>query len=148
MGKIAIKRGIPTLLRYFNKITANFVLKKYGKAKIITATNVFAHIDNIDDLMRNILKLIKEDGVFITESHYLLDIEQTLQFDSIYHEHLKSYSVKDLVSSKELANAYSTSEASVVTHCNNFCLPKILLLLSSLDLYLYLFFDSLFSKIC
>ena len=96
MGKIAIKRGIPTLLRYFNKITANFVLKKYGKAKIITATNVFAHIENVDQLMKNILKILDKNGIFISESHYLVSLIKTNQYDTIYHEHLRYYSLSSL----------------------------------------------------
>ena len=96
VGKIAIKRGIPTLLRYFDKTTANFVLKKYGKAKIITATNVFAHIENIDQLMKNILKILDKNGIFISESHYLVSLIKTNQYDTIYHEHLRYYSLSSL----------------------------------------------------
>ena len=96
IGKIAIKRGIPTLLRYFNKTTANFVLKKHGKAKIITATNVFAHIENVDQLMKNILKILDKNGIFISESHYLVSLIKTNQYDTIYHEHLRYYSLSSL----------------------------------------------------
>ena len=96
IGKIAIKRGIPTLLRYFDKTTANFVLKKYGKAKIITATNVFAHIENVDQLMKNILKILDKNGIFISESHYLVSLIKTNQYDTIYHEHLRYYSLSSL----------------------------------------------------
>ena len=96
VGNIAIKRGIPTLLRYFDKTTANFVLKKYGKAKIITATNVFAHIENVDQLMKNILKILDENGIFISESHYLVSLIKTNQYDTIYHEHLRYYSLSSL----------------------------------------------------
>ena len=96
IGKLAIKKGIPTLLNYFDKKTANLIKKKYGQAKIITATNVFAHIDNIKELMGNVLKILKNDGVFITESHYLMPLIQDLQYDTIYHEHLRYYSLTSL----------------------------------------------------
>ena len=96
MGNIAIKRGIPTLLRYFDKATVNFVRKKYGKAKIITATNVFAHIENVDQLMKNILKILDKNGIFISESHYLVSLIKTNQYDTIYHEHLRYYSLSSL----------------------------------------------------
>jgi hypothetical protein len=96
IGKIAIRRGIPTLIRYFDKPTVNMVTKKYGKAKIITATNVFAHIENVTELMRNILKVLDKDGVFISESHYLVSLIQTNQYDTIYHEHLRYYSLTSL----------------------------------------------------
>ena len=96
IGKLAIKKGIPTLLRYFDKNSANLIQKKYGKAKIITATNVFAHIDNITELMNNVLKVLKNDGVFVTESHYLMPLIKDLQYDTIYHEHLRYYSLTSL----------------------------------------------------
>ena len=96
IGKLAIKKGIPTIIDYFNKKSVNKILKKHGKAKVITATNVFAHIDNINDIVRNILKTLKSDGIFISESHYLLPLIQTVQYDTIYHEHLRYYSLKSL----------------------------------------------------
>jgi len=96
IGKIAIKKGIPTLIKYFDQATANLVLKNYGKAKVITATNVFAHIENVKQLMGNILKILDRDGVFISESHYLASLIKTVQYDTIYHEHLRYYSLKSL----------------------------------------------------
>ncbi len=96
IGYLAIKNGIPTIIDYFNKKVVGKIKKKYGKPKIVTATNVFAHIDNIDDLVKNILKLIETDGIFVSESHYFLSLVNTLQYDTIYHEHLRYYTVRSL----------------------------------------------------
>lgn len=96
IGKIAIKKGIKTLLKYFDSLTCKIILKKYGRAKIITATNVFAHIDDINKLMKNINKILEKDGVFITESHYLVSLIKTVQYDTIYHEHMRYYSLTSL----------------------------------------------------
>lgn len=96
IGRIAIANGIPTILDYFSESVANTVLKKYGKAKIITATNVFAHIEDINDVIKNIKKILNDDGVFISESHYLLSLIKTTQYDTIYHEHLRYYSLHSL----------------------------------------------------
>ena len=96
IGYKAIREGIPTIIDYFSKESVSKILKKYGKAKFITATNVFAHIENIDNLMKNILRLLKPDGVFISESHYFLSLVKTLQYDTIYHEHLRYYTVLSL----------------------------------------------------
>ena len=96
IGKLAIKKGIPTIIDYFNSEVSSKIIKKYGKAKIITATNVFAHIDNINIIVKLILKTLKNDGIFISESHYLLPLIKDVQYDTIYHEHLRYYSLKSL----------------------------------------------------
>jgi hypothetical protein len=96
IGKIAIERGIPTEISYFDKDVAAKILERDGKAKVVTATNVFAHIDNINDILDLIISLLTEDGVFISESHYLLSLLETLQYDTIYHEHLRYYSLHSL----------------------------------------------------
>ena len=96
IGRIAIQRGIPTIIDYFNQDVVEKVLAENGQAKIITATNVFAHIENINEIVKCILRLLTEDGVFISESHYLLPLIETLQYDTIYHEHLRYYSLHSL----------------------------------------------------
>mgnify|MGYP001574176294 FL=1 len=96
IGKIAIERGIPTILDYFTREVARRVKKEYGLAKIITATNVFAHIDNVNEVAESVLEMLADDGLFIIEAHYLLPVIQMNQFDTIYHEHLRHYSLHSL----------------------------------------------------
>ena len=116
IGKIAIKKGIPTIIDYFNKKTSSAIIKKYGKAKIITATNVFAHIDDINSIVRLILKTLKEDGIFISESHYLLPLIKTVQYDTIYHEHLRYYSLTSLKKIFEHFNLVIIHAKKIPTH--------------------------------
>ena len=52
VGLKAIKDGIPTIINYFTRKIVHKINKKFGRAKIVTATNVFAHIDNIDELIK------------------------------------------------------------------------------------------------
>lgn len=95
-GRIARKKKIPTLEAFFTAASARQVVRKYGKAQIVTATNVFAHMENIHDLTEAVLLMLEKDGLFITESHYLLPLLETLQYDTIYHEHLRYYSLHSL----------------------------------------------------
>jgi hypothetical protein len=97
IGKLAIEQGIPTLLEYFSTKTAKKIKEKYGKAKLITATNVFAHMEGIHEIINNINSLLAKDGVFINESHYLLPLIKDVQYDTIYHEHLRYYSLHSLI---------------------------------------------------
>ena len=94
--KLAIKNNIPTIVDFFSKELAAKVIKKYGRAKIITATNVFAHVEKLDDFVIGVRDILTDDGVFVSESGYLLDFIEKLQYDSIYHEHLRYYSLKPL----------------------------------------------------
>lgn len=94
--KIAVEDGIDTIKAFFNREVAHKIETKYGKAKVIIATNVFAHVNNLSGFLKGIYALLKPGGVFISESQYLLDTIQKLQYDTIYHEHLRYYSLKPL----------------------------------------------------
>jgi len=96
VSKIANQRGIPTLQRYFGKDVAREVKAKHGAAKVITAANCFAHIEDVHAIVEGILEMLSADGVFISESHYLIGLLDRLQYDTIYHEHLRYYSVGSL----------------------------------------------------
>ena len=96
IAQLAIKKGIPTIQDYFSKNLSAKIKKKYGKAKIITATNVFAHMENIVTLLKSIKSLMNKNSIFISESHYLYDLIKYNQYDTIYHEHLRYYSLSSL----------------------------------------------------
>ena len=92
-GKIAQKKGITTMISFFTKDAASKAVKKHGKAKIVTAANVFAHIENPSAVVKGIVSMLDKDGIFISESHYWVALLETLQYDTIYHEHLRYYSL-------------------------------------------------------
>jgi len=95
-GELAHKRGIPTLISFMNRQAVSAALRRKGKAKMVTAANVFAHIEDIHEIVECILELLTEDGIFVSESHYLVSLIETLQYDTIYHEHLRHYSLTSL----------------------------------------------------
>jgi len=97
IADIANANGIETLKEFFSLPVAEKIVSKYGKASLVTAANVFAHVNDFNGLTKGIYHLLEEDGVFISESHYQLDILNTLQYDSIYHEHLRYYLIKPLI---------------------------------------------------
>ncbi len=96
MAKLATERGIPSIMEFFSKKTAEKAVAQAGRAKVVTATNVFAHIENIHDIVSGIVSMLTDDGLFISESHYFNSLVETLQYDTIYHEHLRYYSLKSL----------------------------------------------------
>ena len=58
---------------------------------------MFAHMATIGEVISGIEHLLKKDGVFVFENHYLLDVIERGQFDTIYHEHLRTYSLKSII---------------------------------------------------
>jgi SAM-dependent methyltransferase len=96
VGALAQARGIPTLRRYFTPAVAAEVRRKHGPARVVTAANCFAHIEDVHAVIAGIIDLLAPDGVFISESHYLVGLLDRLQYDTIYHEHLRYYSLTSL----------------------------------------------------
>src|SRR4029078_3078571 len=70
--------------------------REHGPASVVTAANCFAHMEDVHAIVDGIVELLKPDGIFISESHYLLLLLDTLQYDTIYHEHLRYYSLASL----------------------------------------------------
>lgn len=96
VGDIANRRGIPTLKRYFGIEVAQEIKREHGTASVVTAANCFAHIEDVHAIVDGIIEMLKSVGVFISESHYLVPLLDTLQYDTIYHEHLRYYSLASL----------------------------------------------------
>lgn len=96
IAKYANDNGIPTIQDFFTMKLANSIINTQGHAKLITAANVFAHIEDIHEIVKAIKALMDKDGVFISENHYLIGLMQTNQYDTIYHEHLRYYSLTSL----------------------------------------------------
>jgi len=96
VSKIANDRGIPTIQRYFGLDTAKEVKAEHGPATVITAANCFAHIEDVHAIVEGIVEMLAPNGTFISESHYLIPLLDTLQYDTVYHEHLRYYSLASL----------------------------------------------------
>ncbi|GEM_PF-32520 len=94
LAKVAEMKGIETLITYFLPATAAKIVKKYGNADYITATNVVAHIEDLHGLFAGVKTLLSKNGLFVCEFPYLLDLLEKKYFDTIYHEHLSYFSVK------------------------------------------------------
>tara|TARA_Y100000589_G_C27172555_1_gene637339 strand:+ start:932 stop:2164 length:1233 start_codon:yes stop_codon:yes gene_type:complete len=92
----AIKRGVPTIVDFFNSSIIKTLKNKKLFPKIITGTNVFAHIDDINGSVDVVKKILLPDGVFVIEAPYLKNLLQGLEYDTIYHEHLTYLSIKPL----------------------------------------------------
>ena len=104
IAKIANANGISSIQSFFNKNTAEKIIKKNGKAKLITSTNVFAHMSTLGDVMEGIVMLLDNDGYYAFENHYIMEILEKVQYDTFYHEHLRTYSLISLIKLFEMYN--------------------------------------------
>lgn len=95
--RIAEKRGIETIDDFLDPVVAKRIQSRKGKAKIITATNVFAHVDDLQTFMKAIKILLDEKGVFIIEAPYFGNLLKYLEYDTIYHEHLSYLLLKPIM---------------------------------------------------
>lgn len=92
----ASANGIETLPEFFSETLARDIRAKRGAAKVIIGNNVVAHIDNHHDLAAGVSALLSDNGVFMLEAPYLMDMFERLSFDTIYHEHLSYLALRPL----------------------------------------------------
>jgi len=97
ISRIANRRGVFTISDFFNKKVVKKILKKSGKAKLISGTNVFAHINDLKTFVNNIKNLLHKNGIFVIEVPHFLHLLKNLEYDTIYHEHLSYITVKPLI---------------------------------------------------
>lgn len=95
-GRYAREAGFEVIEAFFNRDLAAKITASHGKASIVTATNVFAHVDDIASFAGGVAQLLAQDGVYIIEFPYAKDMIDRLYFDTIYHEHLSYLSLKPL----------------------------------------------------
>jgi SAM-dependent methyltransferase len=97
LANIAIEKGIDSIMDFFSNKLVKKILDNYGKVSVITGTNVFAHIDDLDDFMFTADSLLVDDGIIVLEAPYLLHLIEKMEYDTIYHEHLSYLSVKPML---------------------------------------------------
>jgi SAM-dependent methyltransferase len=93
IARAAEAQGIPTINEFFNLTLAEQLRERNQLADVIHANNVVAHVADLHGVVAGIANLLKSDGVAVIENHYVKDLIEGVEFDSIYHEHLCYYSV-------------------------------------------------------
>ena len=96
VANIARSKGIHVIGEFFSSTLAKKIKSEFGEASVITGTNVFAHIDDLDDFFRSADILLSNEGIIVIEAPYLVTLLDNLEYDTIYHEHLSYISLKPL----------------------------------------------------
>lgn len=93
----AYAKGHLTYNSFLSEDLADSIVDAHGKPDFITFTNVFAHIEDLQEVLRSLKKLITENTVIVIENHYLGSVLDGNQFDTFYHEHPRTYSYGSFV---------------------------------------------------
>lgn len=97
IAEMARAAGIETVCEFFNSSAAERIRKSHGLAKVVTANNVLAHVDNTPDFLRGCRSLLEPDGLAVIEVPYLREFLDRLEYDTVTHEHLCYFSVTTLL---------------------------------------------------
>jgi len=92
-AEAAVRKGVPTLVRFFGAATAMDVVEQHGRASLLLGNNVLAHVPDINDFVSGLAILLAPDGVLTMEFPHLMQLVEHNQFDTIYHEHFSYFSL-------------------------------------------------------
>lgn len=90
---------------FLSRETSDLILKEFGQPDVITFTNVFAHIENLSEVLANIKLLMSPTTLLVIENHYLGSVLDYNQFDTFYHEHPRTYSYHSFIKIANTLNA-------------------------------------------
>jgi SAM-dependent methyltransferase len=93
VAEVARQAGIPTEVTFFGEGSARAVAAEHGRADLIVANNVFAHVPDLNDFVAGLRVLVADDGVISIEVPHLLRLVEGGEFDTIYHEHYSYHSL-------------------------------------------------------
>lgn len=96
MVEIANSKGIPTISGFFDKNIAEKIVSEGQKASVVTATNVFAHIQDYESFMDALTELLEKNGIFVFHVPHFLQLIRNLEYDTVYHEHVSYFGLKPL----------------------------------------------------
>jgi hypothetical protein len=89
--------GIDRYVGFFSASSANEIVRQWGPASVITATNTFPHIPRLDDFIAGLKIALAPGGAFVIEAHYLIDLLEQVAFDTIYHEHVSYWALEPML---------------------------------------------------
>jgi SAM-dependent methyltransferase len=96
IAEAATRDGIETVGEALSPAVAKAIRAKHGPASVILAFNVFAHTDNLDGMAWAVKDLLADDGVFVFEAQYLMDIVHKTLIATVFHEHLSHHALKPM----------------------------------------------------
>ena len=96
IADVALATAIPTRKEFFNSATARKLKSEWGTADLILGRHVFAHIDQLKDLVAGLAEVSHEETLIAFEVPYVVDFFEHTEYDTVYHEHLSYISARSV----------------------------------------------------
>ena len=126
--KITKKKKFNSYPLYWNDKTTKLFEKKYGEFDLIFSANTLSHIKNLDNVFKNVYRLLSDDGVLIIEDPSLLECLKTNTYDQFYNEHIYVFSCIGLneVLKKNKLEIYNVEKLNIHGGSNRYYIKKII----------------------
>ena len=108
--------GVPTVVEFLGEATARRVVAEHGRADLVVANNVYAHVPDLRDFTRGLAMLLAPAGTLTIEVAHLARLIEQRQFDTIYHEHFQYYTLLTLQRALALGGLTVTDAEELTTH--------------------------------
>jgi SAM-dependent methyltransferase len=102
VAKVAVEKGIPTLVRFFGTELAMEMAAEGRRADLVLGNNVLAQVPDLNDFVEGLKVILKPEGVLTMEFPHLLQLMQLNEFDTIYHEHFSYFSLLSTIKIMEV----------------------------------------------
>jgi len=93
VAKVAVEKGVPTLVKFFGTELAKQLVKEGRSADLVLGNNVLAQVPDLNDFVEGLKVILKPEGVLTLEFPHLLQLINLNEFDTIYHEHFSYFSL-------------------------------------------------------
>ena len=110
LAELANDAAVPTLNEFWSQAAADRILREHGPARLVVATNVLAHVDDLHGFFRAVASLLRPDGALVFEVPYMVNFMNRAEFDTAYHEHLSYFLLRPLKQALE-ANGLALANA-------------------------------------
>lgn len=115
-AKVALGKGIETIVDFFNEDMAYKLAENYKKADLILGNNVLAHDPNLNGFVKSLKILLKDNGIITMEFPHIMQLILNNQFDTIYHEHFSYFSLFTIIRIFEKHGLHIVNVEELPTH--------------------------------
>jgi SAM-dependent methyltransferase len=116
VAKVAIEKGIPTLVKFFGAQLAGDLASEGRSADLVLGNNVLAQVPDLNDFVEGLKILLKPEGILTLEFPHLLRLMEHNEFDTIYHEHFSYFSLLTAVNLLEAHGLQVFDVEELVSH--------------------------------